>query len=73
MCFRSTCIGTQRNWDFVTERSLNFKPAFLTALSEALGLPQVAPFNLPEGVSPEEILAYIYAILYSPNLSRTVL
>ena len=52
---------------FSTERSLNFKPAFLTALSEALGLPQSAPFNLPEGVSPEEILAYIYAILYSPT------
>ena len=50
-----------------TERSLNFKPAFLSALSEALELPQAAPFNLPEGVSPEEILAYIYAILYSPT------
>ena len=50
-----------------TERSLNFKPAFLTALSEALALPQTAPFNLPEGVSPEEVLAYIYAILYSPK------
>ncbi len=49
------------------ERSLNFKPAFLTALSEALGLSQVAPFNLPDGVSPEEILAYIYTILYSPT------
>lgn len=32
-----------------------------------MGLPQVAPFNLPEGISPEEILAYIYAILYSPK------
>ena len=50
-----------------TERSLNFKLAFLTALSEALGLPQVAPFDLPEGVSPEEVLAYIYAVLYSPT------
>ena len=50
-----------------TERSLNFKPAFLTAFSEALELPRTAPFNLPEGVSPEEILAYIYAILYSPT------
>ena len=49
-----------------TERSLNFKPAFLTALSEALELPQAEPFNLPEGVSPEEILAYIYAVLYNP-------
>ena len=50
-----------------TERSLNFKPAFLASLAEVLGLPQTAPFNLPEGVSPEEILAYIYAILYSPT------
>ena len=50
-----------------TERSLNFESAFLTALSKALELPQTAPFNLPEGVSPEEILAYIYAILYSPT------
>ena len=50
-----------------TERSLNFKPAFLTALSEAVGLSQVAPFNLPEGVSAEEILAYVYAVLYSPT------
>ena len=50
-----------------TDRSLNFKPAFLTALSEALKLPQTARFNLPESVSPEEILAYIYAILYSPT------
>ena len=50
-----------------TERSLNFKPAFLTALSEALALPQIEPFNLPEGIAPEEILAYIYAILYSPT------
>ena len=50
-----------------SERSLNLKPAFLTAFSEALELPQIAPFNLPEGVSPEEILAYIYAVLYSPT------
>ena len=49
------------------ERSLNIKSTFLTALSETLELPQTTPFNLPEGVSPEDILAYIYAILYSPT------
>ena len=32
-----------------------------------MGLPQTEPFNLPEGIAPEEILAYIYAILYSPT------
>ena len=50
-----------------TARSVNFKPAFLTAFSEALALPQTEPFHLPEGVSPEEILAYIYAVLSSPT------
>ena len=50
-----------------TEQSLNFKPAFLTAFSEALELPQTARFNLPDGISPEEILGYIYAILFSPT------
>ncbi len=53
--------------ELTTERALNFKPTFLTALSEALEFPQTEPFNLPEGVSPEEILAYIYAVLYSPT------
>ncbi len=53
-----------------TERSLNFKPAFLIALSEALGVPQVEPFSLPEGVSPEAVLAYIYAVLYSPTYRK---
>ena len=53
--------------ELATERLLNFKPTFLTALSEALALPQIEPFNLPEGILPEEILAYIYAVLYSPT------
>ncbi len=48
-----------------TEPELNFKPEFLTALSETLELPQTAPFQLPEGITPEEIFAYIYAVLYS--------
>ena len=50
-----------------TERSLNLKPEFLEALSEALGLLQTKPFGLPKGISPEEILGYIYAILFSPT------
>ena len=53
-----------------TEPELNFKSSFLTALSEALELPQAAPFGLPEDVTPEEILAYIYAVLYSPTYRK---
>ena len=51
--------------ELATERSLNLKPDFLNALSERIALPQTTPLGLPQGVSPEEILAYIYAILYS--------
>ena len=53
--------------EFATERLLNFKPDFLKALSEGLELSQTARLGLPQDVSPEEILAYIYAILYSPT------
>ncbi len=46
---------------------LNFKPEFLTALSQALQLPQTGQYQLPEGITPEQILAYIYTILHSPT------
>ena len=52
--------------ELATESSLNLNPAFLRILSERLGLPQTTSSGLPQSVSPEEILAYIYAILYSP-------
>ena len=52
--------------DLSTERSTNLKPAFLKAFSEKLGLPQTGQFDMPEGISPENILAYIYAVLHSP-------
>lgn len=48
-----------------SERSLNLKPEFLKALSEKLVLSQTGQFGIPEGISPENILAYIYAVLYS--------
>ncbi len=46
---------------------LNFKPEYLTALAESLELPQTDPHRLPDGITPEQILAYIYAVLYSPT------
>lgn len=46
---------------------LNFKSEFLTALAESLELPQTDPHRLPNGITPEQILAYIYAVLYSPT------
>ena len=51
--------------ELATERLLNLKPDFLKALSERLELSQATRSGLPQGVSPEEILAYIYTILYS--------
>ena len=48
-----------------SERYLNLKPEFLKVLSEKLALSQTGRFGMPEGVSPENILGYIYAVLYS--------
>ena len=49
------------------ERVLNLTPAFLRALAERLALLQTESFGLPKGISPEDILAYIYAVLHSPT------
>ena len=48
------------------ERVLNLTPAFLKALAERLALPQTESFGIPQGISPEDILAWIYAVLHSP-------
>ncbi len=48
-----------------SERYLNLKPEFLKVLSEKLSLSQTGKFGMPEGISPENILGYIYATLYS--------
>ena len=52
--------------DSSTESYLNLKPEFLRTFSEKLALSPKGRFRLPEGISPEDILAYIYGVLYSP-------
>ena len=49
------------------ELELNLTPAFLKALSEKLALSRTGQFGLPDGISPEDILAYIYAVLHRPT------
>lgn len=51
--------------EILTEGLPNLKPSFLKEFSERFGLPQATSSGLPQGISPEKILAYIYAILYS--------
>lgn len=48
----------------------NFSPAFLRELAERLSLPQVKPDNLPEGLTPEDIFHYAYAVFHSPSYRR---
>jgi hypothetical protein len=45
-------------------RRANFSPAFLTALSERLGLVQ-GQDGVPKGLTPESVLAYVYAIFHA--------
>lgn len=49
------------------QRHPNLSPAFLAALAQALGRPVSALHGLPEGVTPGDVLAYVYAVLHAPS------
>ena len=47
---------------------LNISPKFLAALAAALGVPtDPDAHDLPQGVTPEHVLAYLYAVLHAPS------
>ncbi|NMM14113.1 MAG: N-6 DNA methylase [Rhodoferax sp.] len=50
-----------------TQRHPNLAPAFLSALAQALGRPVSPLHGLPEGITPEDVLAYVYAVLHAPS------
>ncbi len=62
-------------WIFPPEEGLafrhakapNLRPAFLQAMAQALGLRQSGTDSLPDGLTPEEIFHYAYAVFHSPN------
>ena len=45
----------------------NLSPDFLRQLAVRLGLPQAGNFSLPQGLTPEDIFHYVYAVLCSPG------
>jgi predicted helicase len=48
----------------------NLSPEFLRQISVLFGLPQVGNFGLPKGLSPEDILHYIYAVVQSEGYRK---
>jgi len=46
-------------------RHPNLDPRYLKALADALGVSLAGPFGLPEGVTPEDIFNYVYAMLHA--------
>lgn len=55
------------NRDLFAGRRPNLSRAFLDLLAEKLHLSQEPEFGLPEGISPEDIFHYIYAVFYAPG------
>lgn len=51
----------------LNERHPNLARGFLVALGQALDSPVVGPHGLPKSVTPEDILAYVYAVLHAPS------
>jgi predicted helicase len=45
----------------------NLASSFLKALSDALGIPQRGEHALPQGLTPESIFSYVYAVFHSPS------
>lgn len=62
-------IPAQTNPDHVllNQRHPNLAPDFLAALAQALNRPVTPLHGLPEGVTPEDVLAYVYAVLHAPS------
>jgi hypothetical protein len=52
---------------FGQRRRPNFSRLFLKSLVEALNLKNEGNYGLPNGLNPEDIFCYIYAVLYSPS------
>ena len=48
-------------------RQPNFSHAFLKALAAKLAVEQIAPHNLPVGLTPEDIFHYTYGVFHSPG------
>ncbi len=53
--------------DATAGRRPNFNTAFLKALAGKLKAPQEGPHGLPQGVTPEDIFHYAYAVFHSPT------
>lgn len=49
------------------QRQLNLAATYLGALAEGLGVPANGLHGLPKGVTPEDVLAYVYAVLHAPS------
>ncbi len=45
----------------------NLSPGFLKAVADALQLPQKGAHGLPDGLTPEDIFHYAYAVFHSPS------
>ncbi len=47
-------------------RQVNISPGFLKTLAGKLKMPQTEPDGLPQGITPEDIFNYAYAVFHSP-------
>ncbi len=59
-------ISKEETGSMLVSKQPNLSPAFLQALCEKLALPAEGEHGLPQGVTPEDIFHYAYAVFHAP-------
>jgi predicted helicase len=66
-CFPLYVLADEHGLKLGANLHTNFSPVFLKQLSSKLALPQTTDNGLPQGLTPEDIFNYIYAVFHSPT------
>jgi len=65
-CFPLYVLADEHGLKLGANLHTNFSPVFLKRLSSKLVLPQTTNNGLPQGLTPEDIFHYAYAVFHSP-------
>jgi predicted helicase len=66
-CFPLYVLADEHGLKLGVDLHTNFSAGFLKRLSSKLAIPQTTGDGLPQGLTPEDVFQYIYAMFHSPT------